>query len=851
MIKKYGSLGEWIIARPASIAFIAMVVGILLARLWSKPIDEKIITLFLVFALGLGIATQATKNQVLVWSFLVSAFLLLGFSLATDSSKVTPENILSSKKRVITARVSRVLANSSDYRIILLESGQFVDENLELPGRGRLSLRENSAPLIAGDLISFRSSVRIPANRGNPGEYDWEMDCKSESINWLVNARGPQSVVILRTGSPVSPYALLSRLRQSMSKFLEKYSGRFFSPADASAIKAIHKGIILGDRAEIDSELNKAFSNSGLVHMLSASGSHVTIVAAMTFFSTKLLLRFFPYLLLWIPLPKIAAFFCIPTISVYCFLVGLKPPAMRAGIVGVTLALALISERKWDSLNSLALSALLIVLFYPFSIFTPSFQLSFAAVSGILIIIKSPFFLRISNPNLDSASASSLEKIGSKEKPGFSIGAIKRPILAIVLSSFAATMAITPLIVHMFHSVPLYSIPANLAADCALTVGLSLGLISTFFGAFFPEIGQWLLAPADVFVWIVIKIAVFTDKLPWATLKIPNLGYWGLLVSCATTLVTFCFLLKPTKKVGLIALSSWGILIGSLLVGQVVLKNSPILRIVFLNVGNADATFIKPPGASGIFIDTGPGTPYFDAGRSIIAPFLLWQAVSKLEAIIISHPQADHMGGTGTILENFKTETLFINPAGESDSRVTNLTSFARSLGTKTTFADTSIGEILVGSTRITFVHPKASAGLANSAKINDISVVARLDYRNFSALFTGDLERGGANELLGTGTRLSVTVLKVPHHGGKTSATSRDFLRSVHPRIAVISAEYPPKGGLPDVNVIDRLTDAGASVYWTGKDGAITIETDGINSLKVITGKDNKKLSFPNAMKN
>ena len=677
------------------------------------------------------------------------------------------------------------------------------------------------------------------------------MDCKSESINWLVNARGPQSVVIVRAGSPVSPYALLSSLRQSMSKFLEKYSGRFFSNADASAIKAIHKGIILGDRAEIDPDLNKAFSNSGLVHMLSASGSHVTIVAAMTFFLAKLVLRFFPYVLLWIPLPKIAAFFCIPTISVYCLLVGLKPPAMRAGIVGVTLALAVISERKWDSLNSLALSALLIVLFYPFSFFTPSFQLSFAAVSGILIIIKSPFFSKLSNPNLDPDSPSSWEKMGSKEKTGISIGFIRRSILAIVLSSFAATLAITPLIVHMFHSVPLYSIPANLAADCALTAGLSLGLISTFFGAFFPEIGQWLLAPADIFVWIVIEIAVLTDKLPWSTLKIPNLGHWGLLLSCATTLVTFYFLLKPTKKVGLIALSSWGILIGSLLVGQVVQKNSPILRIVFLNVGNADATFIKPPGASGIFIDTGPKTPYFDAGRSIITPFLLWQAVSKLEAIIISHPQADHMGGTGTILGNFKTETLFINPAGESDSRVTNLKSLAHSLGTTTTFADTSTGEILVGSARITFVHPKAYAAQANSAKINDISVVTRLDYRNFSALFTGDLERDGANELLGTGARLSATVLKVPHHGGKTSATSQDFLRSVHSKIAVISAEYPPKGGLPDVNAIDRLTDAGASVYWTGRDGAITIETDGINSLEVVTGKDNKKLSFPNAMKN
>ena len=223
--------------------------------------------------------------------------------------------------------------------------------NQPLQGYGRLSLRENGTTLVSGDRISFRSSIRTPINRGNPGEYDWEIDCKNEGIAWLVNVRGPQSLVVIEAGWPFYPSALLSRLRRAMSSFIEKNSGTLFNDDEASAIKAIHKGIILGDRAEISSDLNKAFSNSGLIHMLSASGSHVTIVAAMTFFVIKTLVRIAPNIMLWVPLPKIAAFFCIPAVSVYCLLVGLKPPAMRAGIVGVTLAMAFITERRWDSIE--------------------------------------------------------------------------------------------------------------------------------------------------------------------------------------------------------------------------------------------------------------------------------------------------------------------------------------------------------------------------------------------------------------------------------------------------------------------------------------------------------------------
>lgn len=111
-------------------------------------------------------------------------------------------------------------------------------------------------------------------------------------------------------------------------------------------------------------------------------------------------------------------------------------------------------------------------------------------------------------------------------------------------------------------------------------------------------------------------------------------------------------------------------------------------------------------------------------------------------------------------------------------------------------------------------------------------------------------MEKEGERELINSGAVLKSTVLKVPHHGGKTSATSARLLSMVIPKIAVLYADYPPRGGLPNLDVLNRLKDEGAELFWTDRDGSITIETDGINLLEVITGKENRKMSFPTALK-
>ncbi|MGC8660747.1 MAG: ComEC/Rec2 family competence protein, partial [Desulfomonilaceae bacterium] len=277
-------------------------------------------------------------------------------------------------------------------------------------------------------------------------------------------------------------------------------------------------------------------------------------------------------------------------------------------------------------------------------------------------------------------------------------------------------------------------------------------------------------------------------------------------------------------------------------IGQIIQDKSNKLKIVFLNVGNGDSAFIKAPGVSGILVDTGPKTPYFDSGQSILTPFLLWQVVQRLDAIFISHPESDHMGGTLTTLKNFMVKKIYLNTSPNQRETISELSALAKHRNVVMERANSLSRKVSIGAIDITFLHPHPTS---SGKKLNDLSVVAHLVYRNFSVLFTGDLEREGEKELLKSGAKIESTILKVPHHGGKTSATSKRLLSAVHPLIAIVSAEYPQRGGLPSSDVIRRLKGLGVSTLWTGKDGAITIETDGIKSLKVISGKGNEEVFF------
>jgi len=798
----------------------------------------------LVPVLAVVLIALRCEKKALLWFVVAALFFFTGLHLTSERLAARHSFEPPPQKVVIHATVAKTLAKASDFRTLIVESGINVTQGTALPGAGRLLIRHNNLGLCAGDRIAFQSRIRKPLNRGNPGEYDWETDCLNEGIFWLASVRGKDSILVLRRGSPLRPSAILFRIRESMASFLESHTGRFLDAQSARPVQGILKGIIVGDMGDIDPALNRDFVDSGLVHALSASGLHVAIVALLTYILVKTAVRASPWVLLWFPLRKLAALASIPAVVTYCLLVGARAPAIRSMIMGLVVAAAILCDKKWHSFNSLALAGIIILLIHPLSLLTPSFQLSFAAVAGILLMV-SPVMSQLYGKTADR-TLHQMETISGHRGALSRLFYGLRPLTAVALTSAAATVAILPFLIQTFHSFPVYTVFANLFSDFMMTGALSIGLIATLVGLVLPEVGSWLLAPAAFLTLIIIKIASFFSALPGSTVRIPHLGVTEFVVAAAIAFFLLWYIRGTLGKKFHVVSASCIALVAVVVVPPLV-NSQTDLEVCFLNVGAGDAAFVKAPGGKGFLIDGGLANEYFDSGRSIVAPFLQWKGNRALDGMLISHPEMDHMGGLLSVINRVPPSRLWWNPVDVRSAHLEAIFAAAQERGCLMLPANRDQAPVRLGGATLRFLNrpiPRGARDLSHR-DLNNASVVCRVEYGEVSFLFTGDLERQGEADLLAAGAPLDATVLKVGHHGGMTS-TTREFLDAVRPKVAVISCEDPISYSPGRREVLERLESAAIQVFITGRDGAINMKTDG-KDLRIQTGRSEKRTKKAN----
>jgi competence protein ComEC len=762
--------------------------------------------------------------------------LTLGFHITANEMRVGADFETSMESCSIYATVSKTLGTAEGYRILLMEDGYNHSEHRALPGYGRLLLRDNGIALSAGDRIAFRSRVRLPLNRDNPGEFDWASYCRNDGIMWLVSVSGPERVLLIGRGFRWRPSAILFDVRESMRLFLDAHSGRYVKSwvgrASANDARTFLKGIILGDRSEIGYSVRSTFADSGLAHALSASGVHVAIVVLLTVIAVNVVTRAMPGVLLWTPSRKIAAFVSIPVMVMYCMLVGASAPAVRSTIMGVVFAVAILANRRGDSFNSLIVAAFLILLLYPLSLFAKDFQLSFVAVAGILLVAP-PLLARMKerlSPHRDPAEGSPLSSAGRLYRRAVTGSVV------VAGTSLGATLAVTPLVLQSFHSFPVYTLLANLLADTLLTIALFFGLCGSVMGPVSPDLGALVLIPADVCSLLTIKLAAAISAIPYSTLKVRHLMVPEYVALWAAVCCAMWVIREPGKSslTGLAAalcgvivtvtISSWH-------------NEPPAMRVTFLNVGKADAALVEPRGSRGLLIDGGLRNDHFDSGPSIVLPFLWWNGNRTLDGMIVSHPQMDHMGGLLSVIPYTRPGCLWWNPVEPCPRFMTLILAEARKAGSLILPADRNRPAVSMGTAMVRFLtKPCSTDRVSDHNDLNNASVACSIRCGRVCFLFTGDLEASGEEELVASGIPLAAHVLKVGHHGSRTS-TSRGFVEAVRPKVAVISADYRSTRGGPAKDVVERLQSAGSTVYWTGRDGAVTVETDG-TAVSVRTGR-------------
>jgi competence protein ComEC len=249
----------------------------------------------------------------------------------------------------------------------------------------------------------------------------------------------------------------------------------------------------------------------------------------------------------------------------------------------------------------------------------------------------------------------------------------------------------------------------------------------------------------------------------------------------------------------------------------------PDLRVTFLSVGEGDAAVVRFPGSRVMLIDAGGGfRRSLDPGERIVAPYLWSRKIMRVDYLVLSHPDRDHFGGFDFIARNFHPAEFWSTGAGSPDVSYAGLIAALEAAGVRMRTIDGSAAPMRIGGVDVTCLGPPS--GLPQ--KRNNTSMVLRFAFGPAVLLFTGDLEAKGEREVLSDepGPELASTILKVPHHGSRTSS-SEAFIEAVHPEAAVISLGYHNRFHFPAQSVLERYRAVGARVLRTDEVGAVSID--------------------------
>ena len=692
-------------------------------------------------------------------------------------------------------------------RVKLLVQG-LVRENSVLPMNEKilLSVYRNAIPLLPGDKIRFDARLKTFKSFNNPGRFDYEKFMALAGFSCSAAVGDGRYIVPMGRGRLPFFRRLMEKLQAPVRTFFEK----FLDHRNA----ALFRALILGERQGIDPSLRETFNRSGLGHVLAVSGLHMGLVAWAAFFMFKWGLSRSYRLTLATDIRKWSAFLtCFPVVG-YALLAGCRVSSERAMIMVLAYLISIILGKEKEVWSTLSLAGLVILFLDPGAIFTPSFQLSFAAVTGILWL-----------------TPSILKRVGYERDMAKECRSAAESVLVYMTGltavSIAALYFLLPLTAFYFHRIPLVSVPANLTTIPILGLWvLPSGLLSLLLLPFSSPLAVSLLHASAWGLDIMMEIIHFWSTLSWASIWIftPNLLEIGLFYA----LTFFAFFARQNRwaRMGLAAVVMLAILDAAFWVHRV--KFNRNLEVVFLDVGKGNAALISFPGGKKMMIDGGgfPGN-YFDVGQRVIAPFLWHRKIASIDYLALSHPQADHMNGLRFIAEAFHPREFWHNGDPVETPSYKDLMETLKKNRVALKIVAQLQGKININGAEIEILYPGPfnTMGHPTSKGLNDRSMVLRISYAGTSVLFPGDLEEPGEKALVErAGNRVKSDILLSPHHGSRTSS-SRAFLDRVAPRVCVISSGTDRFGRFPHPSVLKRLTEMGCRSICISRSGAVTVK--------------------------
>jgi competence protein ComEC len=659
--------------------------------------------------------------------------------------------------------------------------------------------------LLPGDQFLAMARIHQPRSRHDPGLSDIAAGMHRRGIDWIGWLRSCRDILV--TNKPVSLSA-----RRWIANARSAFAGFVFERKADSASKGILTAMTTGQRGLVGEKVKQDFARAGLAHLLAISGLHLGFVAFGLYALMYLLLARIGWLVMRFDVRRISAAAVIPATLFYTLMSGAHLPAVRACVMVLCFLAAVIARRQSDPLQTLCAAALIIMGIWPQSLYQVSFQLSFTAVASVILAV----------PVLAEKLRLPLDRAGLDDS-------WRRRILVrtahFALLTFVASLATAPLLAHYFNQLSLTGLLVNLVAvPLATWVIVPLGLVTALLFAVFPLLAGLVADAALMAAGWLAGLASHVAEFSWSAIHVstPSFVQIGLIY-----ILLFCVLKWRRLWARRLAVASLFSLLAIFVAGWLGPLLSSDLEVTFLDVGQGDSAFLRFPGGDTLLVDGGDAREGgADSGLRVVAPFLWYRGITRLDVVAVTHPEMDHAGGLASVVRLFAPHEIWTARPLDEMPATRPLLAAAREVGANVRRLHAGDRPQLGKNTAIEVLWPDAES---EALETNERSLVLRVSLDQRSFLLTGDLEKEGERLLIESGKELGADVLKVGHHGSR-QATSKELLDRVKPSLAVISVGGQNAHHLPSSETIERLREAGVKILRTDSDGAVTISTDGLD---------------------
>jgi competence protein ComEC len=715
-------------------------------------------------------------------------------------------------------------------------------------GGVRLQIYDGTLPLHCGDTLEIPLRLRIPEQYRDPGAWSGRDQLLGDGIGAIASVRSSRVQTLTSGASTLNCrfHAAQNWAADRLTSFVNSSANRTLPAAlrlgteDAAMLNAM----LFGDRTQLTHTLREGFERTGTFHLFVVSGLHVVLLSEALF-----------WLLRRIRLPVIPALIItLAATTAYALLTGFGRPVERALVMSAVVLIGSSLGRANSALNALGAAVLLILVADPRALFESGFQMTalvVIAIAGLmhpldrgtlgpwryvtqrLEVIPLDAWLHPSlaqfRIRLRMAESLCNDLLGhyTRHLPVWIVRAAFRIAQALLFGILVEICMMLPMAIY-FHRAVLLALPVNLIAVPLISVLLCFS-IATFCAAL---ISPWLaVLPGSVtglLLHILRTVVHAAQHVSLSDVRVPQPALAAVIAS--SFLIAFaCWALRSTRKPWRLAGAA-----ATLAIPLLILWPQPIsfhrgdLEVTALDVGQGDSLLVISPNGHTLLVDAGGPVGFaartrstqWDVGEEIVAPFLWSRGVRRLDAVLLTHAHSDHMGGMPAILRDFRPRELWLSIQPGDAPGLIALLAEAQQLGI--TVHHFHAGDAFAwGNLQATVLAPELTYANPGQAHNND-SLVMRLDYARASVLLEGDAEAPSEAAMLANNRVHPATLLKVGHHGSKTSTTPA-FLQAVAPQDAVISVGRSNTFGHPRREILGRLEAEGAHTYRTDRFGAET----------------------------